>query len=104
MDFTLLTFNCQFDYFLDEKLSDILLVANMFVFFAGGFETTATTLSYCLYELALNPKVQEKARTEIRNITESHNGSIDYDSLNELNYLEQILMGKQIHTLCKQIR
>nr|QTC11275.1 cytochrome P450 6QA1 [Phenacoccus solenopsis] len=76
----------------ENKLSDTLLVANMFVFFAGGFETTATTLSYCLYELALNPQVQEKARMEIENVQKAHNGSFDYDALNEMNYLELIIM------------
>uniref|UniRef100_A0AAT9UTS3 Cytochrome P450 6QA1 n=1 Tax=Maconellicoccus hirsutus TaxID=177089 RepID=A0AAT9UTS3_MACHI len=78
----------------DERLSDTLLVANMFVFFAGGFETTATTLSYCLYELALNEDVQQRARTEIITLMKSRNGVLDYDSLNELNYLEMIIMGK----------
>ena len=35
------------------------------VFLAAGYETTATTLSYVSYHLALNPDIQQKLREEI---------------------------------------
>ena len=35
------------------------------VFIAAGYETTATTLAYMSYYLALYPEVQEKLREEI---------------------------------------
>jgi len=33
--------------------------------FAAGFETVSSTVSYCLYELALNKSIQDKVRQEI---------------------------------------
>ncbi len=36
-----------------------------FVFLAAGYETTATTLSYISYYLALYPDVQSKLQEEI---------------------------------------
>ena len=35
------------------------------VFLAAGYETTATTLSYVSYYLALNPDIQNRLREEI---------------------------------------
>ena len=37
----------------------------IFVFLAAGYETTATTLAYMSYYLALNPDVQSKLQNEI---------------------------------------
>ena len=35
------------------------------IFFLSGYETTATALTLLLYQLAKNPKVQEKLQTEL---------------------------------------
>ena len=39
--------------------------AQVFVFLAAGYETTATTLAYLCYYLALYPKIQKKLQDEI---------------------------------------
>nr|XP_018896567.1 PREDICTED: cytochrome P450 6k1-like isoform X1 [Bemisia tabaci] len=66
------------------------VAAQAFVFFAAGFETTSTTLSFCLYELALNPEIQIKAVQEVRNVKEKY-GMLSYESTQEMTYVEHII-------------
>jgi cytochrome P450 len=48
----------------DERLSENELVANVFTLLLAGEDTTAGTLAWALYLLALNPDVQEAVRRE----------------------------------------
>jgi cytochrome P450 len=56
----------------------------------AGYETTATTLSFCSYELALNPECQEKLYEEINSAIDS-NGEISYEALATLPYLDSVI-------------
>ncbi len=47
------------------RLSDQAIVANSVTFLLGGYETTANTLAFTSYLLALHPDIQERLRTEI---------------------------------------
>jgi cytochrome P450 len=51
-----------------SRLSDKELRGNIFIFTAGGLESTSTTLSYALALLALHPEVQEWVAEEVRNV------------------------------------
>lgn len=52
----------------------------------SGYETSSSTISYCLYELAKNPEIQRKVQKEIDGVLK--NGKFTYESLHELKYLE----------------
>lgn len=67
------------------------LVANIIVFFIAGFDTSATTLHYALYELSVNPDIQEKARDEIKQVLEKHNNVITYETFQDMTYVRQII-------------
>nr|CAD7580203.1 unnamed protein product [Timema californicum] len=41
------------------EMTDDMMTGNCFVFFMAGFDTSATTMSFALYELAVNPDIQE---------------------------------------------
>ncbi|KAL5291884.1 hypothetical protein ACFFRR_010952 [Megaselia abdita] len=68
------------------------LAAQAFVFFVAGFETSSTTMGFCLYELSLNPEIQKTLRAEILSILKETGGELTYDSLNRMSYLEKVLM------------
>lgn len=80
----------------DESQKSLTLnemAAQTFVFFAAGFETSSTTLSFCLYELAKAPEIQKRVHEEIDEVLAQHNGKITYDSISDMKYLEACIDG-----------
>lgn len=51
-------------------------------------------MTYALYELALNPAIQDRLRREINDVIERHDGKITYDGLMEMTYLDQVVYGE----------
>lgn len=70
------------------ELSEALMMAQMFVFFGAGFETSSTASSYTLHQLAFNPDCQEKVQAEIDRVLEKYDNKITYEAIKEMNYLE----------------
>lgn len=61
--------------------------------FAAGFETVATSLSLCLYELSLKKHIQDRVRKEINRKKSEYNGEITYEFFNELPYMDMVIAG-----------
>ncbi|XP_078052785.1 cytochrome P450 6A1-like [Augochlora pura] len=74
----------------DIELTDNLLTAQAMVFFAAGFETSSTTICHTLYEMALNPHMQDKLRAEIKEFSAKNNSSFKYDDVKEMKYLDKV--------------
>lgn len=70
------------------------LAAQVFIFFLGGFETSSTTATFCLFELSQNEKMQEKLRNEINEVLKKHEGKITYEAMQDMRYMEQVIYGK----------
>ncbi|XP_075165471.1 putative cytochrome P450 6a14 [Haematobia irritans] len=67
------------------------MAAQVFVFFLAGFETSSTTMSFCLYELARHPDIQERLREAIfKNLKENQN-QMTYECLQNMQYLDQLI-------------
>lgn len=79
-----------------EGLSLKDIAAQVFLFFFAGFETSSTAMTYALYELALNPEIQNRVRSELNEVISRHDGKITYDSLMEMTYLDQVIYGELI--------
>nr|QZM07475.1 cytochrome P450 monooxygenase CYP6SY1 [Lasioderma serricorne] len=75
----------------EEGLSFSQVAAQVFVFFLAGFETSSSTMTFALYELAKNKDLQQKARMDVTKVLEQHDGKLTYDSLGEMKYLHQIV-------------
>lgn len=74
-----------------RQWSDDELVAQAFIFFLAGFDTTATTLQFMAYEIMANEDVQEKIHQEVDEMQEFLNGKdISYDDLSKLKYLDMV--------------
>ncbi|KAL7026355.1 hypothetical protein ACKWTF_013886 [Chironomus riparius] len=67
------------------------LAAQAFIFFVAGFETSSTTMTMALYELAYRYDIQEKLRIEIEEVVSRHDGIISYDAISEMTYLDQVI-------------
>ncbi|XP_046989030.1 cytochrome P450 6k1-like [Schistocerca americana] len=67
------------------------LAAECLGFFAGGFETSASTISYSLYELALHEDIQSNLQLEIDSVLQRHDGNITYDGIAEMSYLDKVV-------------
>ncbi|XP_063243201.1 cytochrome P450 6j1-like isoform X2 [Bacillus rossius redtenbacheri] len=74
-----------------SELKDDDFVAQAFVFLVAGFEGSSLTLTYALYELALNPGIQEKLRNEITTKLSTHGGKLSYHAMTGLPYLEMVV-------------
>lgn len=70
------------------------IVAQSFVFFIAGFDTSSSTMQFALYELARNERLQQKARKEVDELFEKTGGKITYEAVMELKYLSQVIDGK----------
>ena len=80
----------------DKKLSFNQIVAEAFLFYFAGLETSATTMSFALYELAANPDIQEKVRDEAKMTLEKYDGKFTYESISEMVYLNQVFNGTEL--------
>lgn len=77
------------------------ILAHSFVFFAAGFETSSTTMTFAMYELALNQDIQDKVRKEVNTVLQRHDNKFTYDAINEMVYLEKVFNG-ECSKLCKK--
>ncbi|GBM45922.1 Cytochrome P450 3A21 [Araneus ventricosus] len=75
----------------NKNLSLEELVGNCVIFFLAAYDTTATTLSFASYLLALNPEIQDKAYEEIREVLQRYRGELTYEALQEMKYLDNII-------------
>ncbi|XP_031621969.1 probable cytochrome P450 6d5, partial [Contarinia nasturtii] len=72
----------------EKKMSLNEIAAQTYIFFLAGFETSSTTLTFCLYELVKNLEIQKRVQNEIDRVLKEHGGKLTYDSLLDMKYLE----------------
>ncbi|XP_046661559.1 probable cytochrome P450 6a14 [Homalodisca vitripennis] len=68
------------------NLTNMEVAAEAYVSFVAGSETTSRTMSFCLYELAMNPAVQARLLEEVDSLRE-----ISYESIMNMEYLDMVV-------------
>ncbi|KAG8184089.1 hypothetical protein JTE90_025397 [Oedothorax gibbosus] len=67
------------------------LVAQCVIFFLAGFETTASTLAFVTYYLALNQDIQDKLVKELDQAIEDGKGELTYEAVQSMRYLDNVI-------------
>lgn len=50
-------------------------------------------MAHALYEMALNPNVQDKLRKEMKEFHGKNNGDLKYEDIKEMKYLDKVFRG-----------
>lgn len=70
---------------------DVEVVSNIVMLILGNCKFVPSTVGFCLYELAKNEDVQRKLRNEIMVALEQNKGELSLETLNSLEYLDQVV-------------
>lgn len=68
--------------------------AQVFIFYIAGFDTSASTTAFTIFEVARNQRVKDLLLADIDQTLEKHGGVLSYDAINDMQYLELCIMGK----------
>uniref|UniRef100_A0A1I8P7W2 Cytochrome P450 n=1 Tax=Stomoxys calcitrans TaxID=35570 RepID=A0A1I8P7W2_STOCA len=75
-----------------KAMSIDMIAANAFLFYIAGSETTASTTSLTLYEMAMYPEILAKAQKEVDDILKKHglnaDGCLTYEAIQDMKYLQ----------------
>ncbi|XP_045538806.1 cytochrome P450 6k1-like [Papilio machaon] len=76
----------------DKDIPEDTLIAQAAIFLQGGFDTVSSTLSFCTYELAFLPQLQEKLYKEVCEVKKRNgNKDLDPNALNELTLMQCVM-------------
>lgn len=50
-------------------------------------------MAHALYEMALNPHIQDKVRKEIKEFHAKNNGNFTYEEVKKMKYLDKVFKG-----------
>lgn len=80
----------MYDEETNSRMNDEELRSQVFTFILAGSETTNVALAWTLYELAKNPHIQEKLRTEIQ-ATFTRKEELTWEKLEKMQYLGNVV-------------
>ncbi|KAG8040148.1 hypothetical protein G9C98_000718 [Cotesia typhae] len=70
-----------------DKIETNDIVAQAFIFFLAGFDTTSTLMSFVVHQLAFHQDVQEKLHQEVEFLEE-----VEHEDLGKLKFLEMVIL------------
>lgn len=63
----------------------------IFTFISGGFDTTGIEIPAVILLLAMNPEIQDKLVTELKEILKSENDEVDEGTMKKMIYLDMVV-------------
>lgn len=77
-------------------------MAQAIFFYFAGHETSSTMLCHLTNVLAQHEKIQKRLQKEVDKAMEVCNGSIDYETLVKMKYLDMVLSGMYLINMVQQ--
>ncbi|KAH8375795.1 hypothetical protein KR200_008488 [Drosophila serrata] len=71
-----------------KSISLEAITAQAFIFYIAGQETTGSTASFTIFELAQYPELLQRLQTEVDETLAKNGGEITYDALQKMEFLE----------------
>lgn len=85
----------------DKKTMSIeQCAAQIFIFYVAGFDTSASTITYTIFEAARNPEIKKKLRDDIDAALKKHDGKLSYECMQDMKYLDLCVMGGKERKVC----
>ncbi|EFN63656.1 Cytochrome P450 9e2, partial [Camponotus floridanus] len=94
----------------DDKIELTIddIVAQVFIFFFGGFDSSSSLMCFAAHEIAINQDVQDRLHNEIDEVLEKTNGQGSYEAINSMEYLDAVInetlrmypIGAMLDRLC----
>ncbi|CAH0727956.1 unnamed protein product, partial [Brenthis ino] len=73
---------------VEMEMDLLCMIAQVFIFFGAGFETSSSSTSFTLHELAFNPDIQENIQNEIDRVLAKYDNKLCYDAVAEMTLLD----------------
>ncbi|KAJ9590915.1 hypothetical protein L9F63_016052 [Diploptera punctata] len=74
-----------------RKMDDDDLIAQAFLFFVAGFESTATAMCFSCHQIGVYPEIESKLQQEIDKVMRESGGNITYEAINSMKYLDMVI-------------
>lgn len=84
-------YNDLLQLLIQTDIPDDEIIGTLIALFLGGFESVAQTCTFAIYELALNPQLQDRLYKELKTLYPEDDLNIDYDKINSSPYLEAVI-------------
>lgn len=68
--------------------------AQVGLFYLAGFDTSASAIANCLFELSRMPDLMQRLHCEIDYVLAKYDNVISYESINAMNFLDCCVLGK----------
>lgn len=98
--FLLVAFLKKISVFPDFVFTENVITSMIGLFLSAGLDPVATTVTFCLYELAYHPEIQDRLFQEIQTVRNECGDEIGFEDLKKLQYLEQVVNGMPYQYAC----